>query len=143
MSLWPALLGGVLIGASALLLYAAFGRIAGISGIAFGTLFGAAAERPWRLLFLGGLVLGGWLAVVAGTAKPLAPLPEAGGLVLIVLAGLLVGIGTRLGNGCTSGHGVCGLARLSRRSLVSVLLFMGAGILSASLLRPLLVGLAP
>ncbi|HXG29681.1 MAG TPA: YeeE/YedE thiosulfate transporter family protein [Nevskiales bacterium] len=144
MSLWPALLGGVLIGASALLLYAAFGRIAGISGIAFGTLFGAAAERRWRLLFLGGLVLGGWLAVITGiAAMPHAPLPDAAGIALIVLAGLLVGLGTRLGNGCTSGHGVCGLARLSRRSLVSVLLFMGAGIATASLLRPLLAGLAP
>jgi uncharacterized membrane protein YedE/YeeE len=84
------------------------------------------------------------LAVITGVAaKPLAPLPDAAGMALIVLAGLLVGAGTRLGNGCTSGHGVCGLARLSRRSLVSVLLFMGAGIVTASLLRPLLVGLTP
>lgn len=144
MTVLNAIAGGLLIGLSALLLYATSGRIAGISGIAFGTLFGMAADRSWRLFFLGGLIAGAWLAVLAGMPKPLAELaPDASGVLLTVLAGLLVGAGTRLGNGCTSGHGVCGLARLSRRSLVSVLLFMGMGIVTASLLYPLAAGVLP
>jgi hypothetical protein len=133
MSLFSSLLGGILIGASALLLYAVEGQIAGISGIVFGALRG---ERVWKLLFLGGLVAGGWLAVEAGALPPHAPLPAtASGIALVLLAGLLVGLGTRLANGCTSGHGICGLARLSPRSLAAVLTFMGVGMLTATALR--------
>lgn len=141
MGLLQALLGGMMIGGAALLLYVTAGRIAGISGIAFGSLSGAPGERRWRHLFLLGLVAGGWASLLAGVSKPLAPLdPGVQGAVIMIVAGLLVGVGTRVGNGCTSGHGVCGLARLSTRSLVSVLLFMGAGIITASALRPLLLG---
>jgi uncharacterized membrane protein YedE/YeeE len=141
MTYLPALLGGLLIGLSALLLYAAYGRIAGISGIAFGGILGTSPDREWRWLFLAGLIGGAWLAVALGAAKPLAILPaQVSQSALLVVAGLLVGVGTRMANGCTSGHGVCGLARLSRRSLLSVMLFMGAGIATATVLRPWLAG---
>lgn len=139
-----AFVGGLLIGMAALLLYATAGRIAGISGILFGSLWQPAAERGWRGLFLVGLVGGGWLAVLAGLGAVAAPAPaSSAGLLLLALAGLLVGYGTRLGNGCTSGHGVCGLARLSRRSLAATAAFMLVGMLVATLLRPLLPGVTP
>ena len=130
--------GGLLIGLAALLLYAALGRIAGISGIAYSALWGEQSQRGWRWLFLLGLVAGGWLALLGGIALPAAQWPEGlAGKVLLVGAGLLVGFGTQLGSGCTSGHGICGLARLSPRSLVAVLVFMAFGVLAANLLRPL------
>lgn len=129
--------GGLLIGLAALLLYAAPGRIAGISGIAYGALWGERAQRGWRWLFLLGLVGGGWLVVRAGMALPVVEWPRSlGSKALLVFAGLLVGIGTQLGNGCTSGHGICGLARLSPRSLFAVLIFMAVSMLTATLLRP-------
>lgn len=138
MSFLVPLAGGALIGAAALLLYSTLGRIAGVSGIAFGALPSTGEERAWRLLFLGGLIGGGWLATLSfGALPPPGPL-TAGAVAIAIAAGVLVGFGTRLGNGCTSGHGVCGLARLSPRSLVSVLVFMGVGMLTATLLRPLL-----
>jgi uncharacterized protein len=127
-----ALAGGALIGAAAVLLYAMLGRIAGISGIAYGSLWADPGDRSWRWLFLGGLAAGGLLAAALGAALPVGAVPPG----LAIAAGLLVGAGTRLGNGCTSGHGVCGLARRSRRSLLSVLVFMGVGMLTATLLRP-------
>ena len=132
------LAGGVLIGTAALLLYATLGRIAGISGIAFGVLPSGGPERLWRLLFLGGLVAGGWLAALAFGALPAPGAATASSLVLALGAGLLVGVGTRMGNGCTSGHGVCGLGRRSPRSLVAVLVFMALGMATATLLRPAL-----
>ena len=138
MTFWfIAFAGGLMIGLAALLLYATLGRIAGVSNIAYGGLW-AQDDRVWRLVFLAGLVGGGWLAVLATDALP-APAALAGApLAIAITSGLLVGFGTRLGNGCTSGHGVCGLARLSPRSLASVLVFMGLGMLTATLLRPLL-----
>src|SRR5512134_2951623 len=129
---FSALIGGGLIGLAAALLWLALGRIAGISGILGQALRGAAgAERKgaeffWRVLFLIGLPLGAWLAVQLGwTAQPSAPpsIATPGNLLLVVVGGLLVGFGTRLGSGCTSGHGVCGLARLSPRSLVATIVF--------------------
>ena len=134
---WNALAGGALIGAAALLLYGTLGRIAGISNIAYGGLW-AQDDRRWRIVFLVGLVAGGWLAVLAFGALPAAAAPTGASLGIAVASGLLVGFGTRLGNGCTSGHGVCGLGRLSPRSLVSVLVFMALGMLTATLLRPVL-----
>lgn len=132
------LAGGVLIGAAALLLYATLGRIAGVSGIAFGVLPASGADRHWRLLFLGGLVAGGWLAVLTfGGMRETAPL-AAHPLAIALVAGLLVGFGTRMGNGCTSGHGVCGLGRRSPRSLAAVVVFMALGMATATLLRPAL-----
>lgn len=126
-------LGGLLIGGSALLLLAASGRIAGVSGIVGGLVKAPAGDRGWRLGFLAGLGLGGLaLLVMDPSALPgvSAPWP------LVVVAGLLVGFGARQGNGCTSGHGVCGLGRRSRRSLVAVLVFMAAGVVAAQVLRP-------
>jgi uncharacterized protein len=133
MNLVLALQGGMLIGAAALLLYAAEGKIAGISGIVFSA---TGAERAWKLVFLAGLIGGGWLAVDLGAAMPEAPLPTTTtGLGPLALAGVVVGVGTRLSKGCTSGHGVCGLARLSPRSLAAVITFMGVGMLTATLLH--------
>lgn len=133
-----AVLGGLLIGLAATLLYAFQGRIAGISGIGYGLLWGTPNDRGWRLAFLAGLVGGGWLAVLAGMPMPRPPLPDTGaGIAMLTGAGLLVGYGTRMGNGCTSGHGICGIARLSPRSIVAVLCFMATGFAAATLLRPL------
>lgn len=140
MNLLLALIGGILIGAAALVLYAGSGRIAGISGILYGAVWEQAAERNWRLAFLVCLIAGGWLAHWSGVAAmPTATFAPSGAALLIV-SGLLVGVGTRIGNGCTSGHGVCGLARRSPRSLASVLVFMAIGVISATWLRPLLTG---
>ena len=136
--LLPPLLGGVLIGSSALLLLGLSGRIAGVSGIVGGLLSAPAGDRGWRLAFLGGLLLGGLLLLRFAPAAlpPGLPAPWP----LVVVAGLLVGYGARAGNGCTSGHGVCGLGRRSPRSLAAVLVFMTTGALAAQLLRPLLLG---
>lgn len=133
-----ALIGGGLIGAAAALLWLALGRIAGISGIlgqaiAIST---TGTERAWRLVFVLGLPIGAWLAVQLGWAAiPSAP---PANLVLAIIGGLLVGFGTRLGSGCTSGHGICGLARLSPRSLVATLVFMAAGMAATFVLRHLI-----
>ena len=119
------LAGGVLIGLSAVLLMLANGRIAGISGIVGGLFGGGSGEAGWRLAFVAGLIAGPFAATLFG-----APLPEIGidaSVPVILVAGLLVGFGSRLGNGCTSGHGVCGLARLSPRSLAATLTFMTVG----------------
>ena len=122
----PALGGGLLIGLAALLLYAASGRIAGISGIGYGLLW--QRDRVWRAVFLAALVAGGLLA--GGFAEPV---PDAlARWPWLLLAGLLVGAGTQLGNGCTSGHGVCGLARLSPRSAAAVIVFMATGMVVAT-----------
>ena len=131
--------GGLMIGAAALLLYALIGRIAGISGILYGAAWReAGVERHWRLVFLLALVGGGWLAVFAGTVLPRMDW-STDAAVIAVVAGLLVGYGTRLGNGCTSGHGVCGLGRRSPRSLAAVAVFMATGAAVATLLRPWLI----
>jgi len=132
------MLGGLMIGAAAVLLYHAIGRIAGISGILFtgsGILFTGLKEGGlWRWLFLGGIVAGAGIVAHLFPSLNIVSRPHPGSWVLI-LSGLLVGWGTRQGSGCTSGHGVCGLGRLSPRSLVAVLVFMAAGIFAASLLR--------
>lgn len=131
-----ALLGGVLIGAAATLLLAGSGRIAGISGILGGALERPRGDSVWRWLFLGGLLAG---AALHQWLEPAAVEPRTGFPVwALLVAGLLVGVGTRLGSGCTSGHGVCGLARLSRRSLVAVLTFMTTGVATVFVLRHVL-----
>lgn len=134
-----ALIGGLMIGASASILWLVLGRIAGVSGILGRALRGATgAERAWRILFLVGLPVGAGLAVWLGwAAAPSAPPAQ---LALAVAGGLLVGFGTRLGSGCTSGHGICGLARLSPRSLAATVTFMAAGMASVFVLRHLLGG---
>lgn len=139
MAFLDSLLGGLLIGSAALLLYATLGRIAGISGITFGVIWNTGSggsERLWRVIFLLALGAGAWLAATLGVPVPAAPLPQGNALALLIVSGLLVGFGTRMGNGCTSGHGVCGIARLSPRSLIATGVFMVAGMLTATLLRP-------
>jgi uncharacterized protein len=123
-----ALFGGALIGSGSALLLVTHGRIAGISGIAGGLVQRAASDRAWRLAFLAGLVVAGAAAAAVLPAAIGAPVRP---LAAIVVAGLLVGFGTQLGNGCTSGHGVCGLSRLSVRSLVAVATFMTTGAITA------------
>ena len=119
----PALVGGVLIGLSGALMLLAIGRIAGVSGI-LGMALSRPADGAWRWFFLVGLVAGTCAyAVMPGVSVTISN--DAGGLVL-ALGGLLVGVGTRMGGGCTSGHGVCGLSRFSRRSMVAVPIFMAS-----------------
>ena len=124
------LLGGVLIGLSAAWLLMSHGRIAGISGILGGLLEEGNASSSWRLLFLIGLLGGG--ALLATQAPEYIVAPEGRSSAAIVIAGLLVGYGTRMGSGCTSGHGVCGLARFSKRSLVATMTFMATGFATAT-----------
>jgi len=132
LSTWgPSLAGGVLIGLSATLWLGLMGRIAGISG--FISSLWQREARGRALWFLGGLVLGARLAYWAGVATPSARTHFP--TVLLALAGLLVGYGTTLARGCTSGHGVCGVARLSPRSLVATAIFLSSGVVSAVLVR--------
>ena len=136
---WASLFGGVLIGLSAVMVMALFGRIAGIAGITQGAMAlpGAAKDRDWRWAFLAGLILAPLaVTVLGGTVEQTVP-DNLGGM---ALAGLLVGLGTALGSGCTSGHGVCGLARLSGRSLAAVVTFMAAGFVTVFVLRHMLGG---
>lgn len=123
-----AALGGVMIGVASALLLVAHGRIAGICGIAGSLLQASTPDRGWRLAFLGGLAASG---LVARWLAPAAIGDSVRGLLLVVIAGVLVGFGTRLGSGCTSGHGVCGISRLSARSMVAVATFMSTGVATA------------
>ena len=125
MELGRAVLGGILIGASATVYWRANGRVAGVSGILRGALL-SRGDRQATVPFLVGLLVAG-LAASASTGDHVA---RAGGLPILALAGLLVGLGTRIGGGCTSGHGVCGISRLSRRSLVATLVFIATGALT-------------
>ena len=131
-------IGGALIGLAAALLLALNGRIAGISGIVGGLLPPRAGDMGWRLLFVAGLALGA-LVVRVFTGEPLAASTGSSSFML-VLGGLLVGFGSRLGSGCTSGHGICGLARFSPRSMVAVATFMGSAMITVFVLRHLLGG---
>lgn len=134
MDTWPtALLGGVLIGLAATWLLWVNGRIAGISGIVGGVLVPARGDVAWRVAFLVGLVgaAGVYLHFVPGAFVPRVDFPRGA----LVVAGLLVGYGTRMGSGCTSGHGVCGLGRMSPRSLVAVATFMATAIATTYLVR--------
>lgn len=133
---YTALLGGALIGTSAVLLLLFIGRIAGVSGIVFGLLPGAASHRAWRLAFLAGLLLGTLLALpIPGLSFELR---EGFPLWALLAGGFLVGTGTRLGGGCTSGHGVCGLGRRSPRSLTATVTFLLVAIVTVFGMRHLL-----
>ena len=129
-----ALAGGVLIGLASVWLLAANGRIAGVSGILHGLFAQPPGERPWRAAFIVGLVAAGfgWQAFF-----PPGPSRELG-LGWVALAGALVGLGTRIGGGCTSGHGVCGLGRFSLRSAVAVMVFMATGMAATFVMRHVL-----
>lgn len=133
---WASLAGGLLIGLSAALFVLFNGRIAGISGILGGLLQPARGHVAWRVAFLLGLIVAplAWALV-----RPLPEVQVDAGTGALVAAGLMVGIGTRYGSGCTSGHGVCGIARLSPRSLVATGAFMATGFLTVFLLRHVFV----
>ncbi|WP_209424956.1 YeeE/YedE thiosulfate transporter family protein [Pararhodobacter sp. SW119] len=140
---WLSLGGGILIGLSAVMVMALFGRIAGISGIARGALSvllpseGVSQDRGWRVAFVLGLLAAPLAMLLVG-----APVEQtvSGNLFGMMIAGLLVGVGTAIGSGCTSGHGVCGLARLSPRSAVAVVTFMVAAAATVFILRHVLGG---
>ena len=132
---WTALGGGLLIGLAAALFVLFNGRIAGISGIVGGLLRPAQGERGWRIAFLLGLIAA---PLVYTLAAPLPAMRIDAGTGTLIAAGLLVGVGTRYGAGCTSGHGVCGLARGSVRSLAATLAFMVAGFATVFIVRHLL-----
>ncbi|HHX8495776.1 hypothetical protein A6E00_09080 [Vibrio diabolicus] len=119
---WESLFGGLLLGISATILLLVIGKIAGISGIMNGIMSPKKGDYSWRLLFAVGMIAGGLISVLMlGVAVPSTANLSLG---MVIAAGLLVGIGTRLGNGCTSGHGICGMGRLSKRSIVATCVFM-------------------
>lgn len=136
---WSSLAGGMLIGLAAALLIVLLGRIAGISGIVGALLqrssWASVANWGWRAAFVIGMVVA---PLVWQLIAPLPPMEMPSNALVIVLAGLLVGFGTRLGSGCTSGHGVCGLSRLSLRSLAATLTFIGAGAATVFVVRHVL-----
>ena len=129
-----ALIGGLVIGVAAALLVLANGRVAGIAGIVGGLLRPAPGEIPWRLAFIAGLMIAPLLFIAAG--KPPSIIVDAD-YPTLAIAGLIVGLGTRYGSGCTSGHGVCGVSRLSPRSIVATLAFMAAGFATVFVVRHL------
>ena len=132
---WSALAGGLMIGVAASVLLLLNGRIAGISGILGGLLRPVKADIAWRIAFLTGLIL----APVGYAMVASAPVVRIdAGTSVLVIAGLVVGLGTRYGSGCTSGHGVCGLSRASPRSMVATAAFMFAGFLTVYVMRHLL-----
>jgi uncharacterized protein len=130
---WHALAGGALIGAAAAGLLLLTGRTAGVSGIVDGLLRGEKGEWGWKAAFVLGLVAGG--LILRFTMPGALPSAAPRALPLVAIGGFLVGFGARLGGGCTSGHGVCGIGRLSRRGLVGTLVFMAAGVVTVLVLR--------
>lgn len=132
-------LGGALIGLAAAMLMLLTGRIAGISGIFGGLLTPNAGDRGWRVAFIAGLIAAPLLASFFTNAPLPSPTMPAS-LFLIAVAGLLVGVGSRMGGGCTSGHGVCGIARFSARSLIATAVFMAAAIATVAIARHIIGG---
>lgn len=130
-----ALLGGVLIGSASAVLLLTIGRIFGVSGIVGGVVMPKKGDLAWRISLLAGLLAGGAILTVffpeAFDARSVRPLAT------VVVAGLLVGFGTQLGGGCTSGHGICGVSRLSRRSLTATAIFVATGMIAATLFHQL------
>lgn len=132
-------LGGALIGLAAALLMVLTGRIAGISGIFGGLIAPGAGDRGWRIAFVAGLIAAPLLAsFFTNSSLPSPAMPAS--MVMIAVAGLLVGIGSRMGGGCTSGHGVCGIARFSARSLIATAIFMAAAIATVAVVRHVIGG---
>jgi uncharacterized protein len=133
LTIWPAIAGGLLIGISTAALWIVNGRVAGISGVVGDLLPPSRGDSEWRVAFLAGLLAGG---LILGRLLPGAfAWDSPHSLGLLSGAGLLVGFGSRLGGGCTSGHGLCGVSRLSRRSLLATGVFMSLGVVSVTLLR--------
>ena len=130
--------GGIILGVASALFILINGRVLGISGILGGLLPPKVGDTFWRLAFLAGMFASPWLFKLLAPAELMTPPQIDADLVMLVIAGLLVGFGTRYGSGCTSGHGVCGLSRLSPRSLVATLSFMAAGFLTVYVVRHLI-----
>ena len=133
-----AAIGGGLIGLSAVLLMLLTGRVAGISGIFGGCLGFGINDKGWRIAFVAGLILAPLIASWIGYAMPSPQMPAS--WAVVIAAGLLVGFGTRLGGGCTSGHGICGIARLSGRSITATAIFMFMAVVVVALTRHVLAG---
>jgi uncharacterized membrane protein YedE/YeeE len=131
-----ATLGGLLLGIASSLLFVANGRILGISGIVGKIPLTTGSDRSWRLVFLAGLLTGG--VALLGFDRSMLAFASEQTVPASIAAGLLVGFGTRLGNGCTSGHGLCGVARLSKRSIVATLVFMATGAVTVFVVRHVL-----
>lgn len=135
---WPAftplsaMLGGVIIGLATTALLIVTGRIAGISGIVGGLFRLSQGDRGWRIAFIAGLLMAPWIYRWIAVLPPVEIRTSYG---LLVLAGLIVGIGTRYGSGCTSGHGVCGLSRLSPRSIVATIIFIATAMVTTYVIR--------
>ncbi len=134
----PAFIGGALIGLSAALLLWAKGRVAGISGIAGGIIYPEKGDMDWRIVFVIGLIIGGFIYQAIGLGAGVQHIEAVVDTPWLIVAGLLVGIGTTIGTGCTSGHGICGLARRSPRSLVATLTFMISAIVTVFIIRHIL-----
>jgi uncharacterized membrane protein YedE/YeeE len=132
---YSAFFGGSLIGLSAALLMYFNGRVAGISGMIAGAFDFKNSENQWRLFFLVGLIA---TAVIVNFFAPHGEVTYSHSTLLLIISGILVGLGTRMGNGCTSGHAVCGMARLSTRSIVATLIFMSVAMLTVFITRHLL-----
>ena len=128
-----AAIGGALIGLAAALLMLTTGRLAGISGIFGALLAGPASERSWRLAFIAGLIAAPLITGAFGRPLPLPDMPAS--WAVVIAGGLLVGFGTRMAGGCTSGHGVCGMARISPRSIAATLIFMGVAVVVVAVTR--------
>lgn len=135
---WSSLSGGIILGVASALFILINGRVLGISGILGGLLPPKAGDTFWRLAFLAGMFASPWIFLLLAPTEFITTPQIDADLVMLVIAGLLVGIGTRYGSGCTSGHGVCGLSRMSPRSLVATLSFMTAGFLTVYVVRHLI-----
>lgn len=135
-----ATLGGALIGLSAAFLLLVKGRVAGISGIFGGIVYPEKGDVSWRVLFIAGLVIGGFIYQWLGAGAGVDHIQAVVGTPWLIVAGLLVGIGTTIGTGCTSGHGICGLARRSPRSLVATVTFMATAFVTVYIVRHLVTG---
>jgi uncharacterized protein len=132
-NLISALLGGALIGLASVMLMALVGRIAGVSGILGEFLTLESGDKVWRFAFIAGIILAPVASGLLGYPVPVPQMPAS--WTMIVFAGLLVGFGTRLGGGCTSGHGVCGIARLSTRSITATTIFMATAMIVVAVIR--------
>ena len=131
----PGLIGGALIGLSAVILMLGIGRVAGISGIvSYAMIAPEGTDRPWRLAFMLGLPLGALLVTALGL-KDWSHVIFPATMAMTAIAGLIVGVGTTLGSGCTSGHGICGLSRFSKRSIVATATFMATGAATVFIIR--------
>jgi uncharacterized membrane protein YedE/YeeE len=134
---WSALIGGLILGIAAVIFILINGRITGISGILGGLLSPTQGDVWWRVAFIAGLIMA---PLIYSLFTTLPPIQIDASYPLLIIAGLIVGIGTRYGSGCTSGHGICGISRLSPRSLVATAAFMAAGFITVFIIRHVIAG---